>query len=240
MNQIISWETDAESCSVVAGVAALSVGLTMAATAHPGVRRTCYELFLYLHVLLSPLFFILALYHAVWALHFFVIPVLLFFIDRFLRFLQSRRVSRLVSARILHENAGAMELHIPLPGQHVHVHDDDDDDDLDDEEDVDEQSVLSSWYLCFPSVSKLQWHMFSSVGCSTASSPTDRGDRLLELTFIIKPVGNWTRRLKEQLVRASHGTPVTHPMTANVCPMMFSFKAGLEGPYGYETNFYLK
>ena len=79
----------------------------------------------------------------------------------------------------------------------------------------------------------LEWHFFSM-----ASTPLD--DRQ-ELSFVIKPLGKWTRSLRDQLLESSQmlcqdGKQIV--ASSHRCP--FSFKAGMEGPYGHESNFFLR
>jgi hypothetical protein len=104
-------------------------------------------------------------------------------------------------------------------------------------------NALSAWCIQIPAISKLQWHFFSGT-----SSPLDNSRRL---SIIIKPLGGWTNDLRDQfaspnapsklLPSASADSSGRDSGTANnhtSCP--FSFKARVEGPYGDETDFYLK
>ena len=83
-------------------------------------------------------------------------------------------------------------------------------------------NALSTWCIQIPGISKLQWHFFSG-----ASSPLDNTQ---ELSIVIKPLGEWTNSLRDQFSSAKK--------TGGSCP--FSFKARVEGPYGDESDFYLK
>ncbi|KAI5070347.1 hypothetical protein GOP47_0014690 [Adiantum capillus-veneris] len=85
--------------------------------------------------------------------------------------------------------------------------------------------ALTTWCIQIPSISKLQWHFFS------ATSTPGQGDR--ELSIVIKPLGAWTRKLHNQ-VKSS----IESMRGSSSCP--FSFKARVEGPYGDESDFYLK
>ena len=87
--------------SNLAGELALLSGLVLWAATLPRVRRKMFELFFYLHhfYILFLLFFLL---HIGIGFFLLILPgVFLFMIDRFLRFLQSRRRVRLVSTRLL-------------------------------------------------------------------------------------------------------------------------------------------
>lgn len=76
ISQMVSW-SKTEMSNVVGEIALLS-GLVMWATTYPSIRRTFFEIFFYTHYL-----------------------YIVFMVDRFLRFLQSRDNIRLSSARVL-------------------------------------------------------------------------------------------------------------------------------------------
>lgn len=97
--QIFTWNK--VGISNVAGVVALLAGLTMWAATLPLIRRKFFELFFYIHHLyiVFVVFFVL---HVGFSYSCIMLPGLyLFLIDRYLRFLQSQRKIRLVSARVL-------------------------------------------------------------------------------------------------------------------------------------------
>jgi hypothetical protein len=80
--------------------------------------------------------------------------------------------------------------------------------------------------------------MFSAahVGADPAPSIGHGADAAELLTFLVKPLGGWTRRLKEQVAaRAAGAADSSRPI-----PRPLSLEAGLEGPYGYESSFYLR
>lgn len=213
-HKIIGWEMESESCSVVAGMVALIVGLTMWTTSLSFFRRRWYELFFGVHHLYM-VFFLFWLYHVMWTVHFFIIPVLLFMVDRFLRMLQSRHSVDVLSAKLL--DSGSLHLRIAA------------------RQDINTQGLeyhaLSSWYLRLPSLArlmKLQWHFFSIT-----STPMDGKE---ELSIVIKPFGTWTANLRDQLFKSSQ----VHDVSGTTARCPFSFKAGVEGPYGDESNFFLK
>eukprot|EP00250_Pteridium_aquilinum_P019524 c24466_g1_i1 orf=499-2991(-) len=213
-HRILSWETESETCSVLAGVVAWIVGLTMWTTSLSFFRRRWYELFFGVHHLYI-VFFLFWLYHVIWTVHFFTIPCLLFMVDRFLRMLQSRQSVDVLSARLLESGS----LHLRIAARQ------------DDSTQGLEYHALSSWYLRIPSLSKLlklQWHFFS-----VTSTPMDGKE---ELSIVIKPFGKWTANLRDQLSKASQ----VHDNVATTAQCPFRFKAGVEGPYGDESDFFLK
>ncbi|KAG9455474.1 hypothetical protein H6P81_008378 [Aristolochia fimbriata] len=98
-SNMLKW--DGHSVSNVHGELALLFGLVLWVTSHPRIRRKSYELFFYAHHLYIPFMFFYMLHTGI---HFFcmILPGLyLFLVDRYLRFLQSRRKVRLISARVL-------------------------------------------------------------------------------------------------------------------------------------------
>ena len=96
---MIKWaKTD---ISNIAGELALVFGLIMWATTIPRIRRKFFELFLYTHYLYI-LFIVFFIFHVGISYACVMLPgFYLFVIDRYLRFLQSRRRVRLLSARLL-------------------------------------------------------------------------------------------------------------------------------------------
>ncbi|KAH7404965.1 hypothetical protein KP509_15G051300 [Ceratopteris richardii] len=207
--KIFDWVTERERCSLVAGFIAWISGLLMWSTSLSYFRRRWYEMFFGIHHLYI-VFFLFWMYHAFWTIHFFILPILLFVIDRLLRMVQSRRSVDVLSAKVL--KSGAIQLYFPIDPQEIQAY-----------------HALSSWYLRFPSLSrtmKLQWHFFS-----VTSAPSDE---TMQLSIIIKPLGKWTCALQRRLLMAAGG----RSNQPRKCP--FSFKAGVEGPYGDETDFYVR
>ncbi|MCO5593804.1 hypothetical protein L7F22_047822 [Adiantum nelumboides] len=208
--KILNWVTEREKCSLVAGLVAWLAGLSMWVTSLSFFRRRWYEIFFGVHHLYI-VFFLFWLYHAMFTIHFFIVPVLLFVIDRFLRMVQSRQSVDVLSATVL--ESGAIQLRIATNLASTRAY-----------------HALSSWYLRFPSLSrlmKLQWHFFS-----VTSTPLDEKP---ELSIVIKPLGKWTSSLQSQLLKAADRATTSG---GGRCP--FSFKAGIEGPYGDETDFFLR
>lgn len=97
--QMLDWATDGES--YLAGEISLLAGLAMWATSFPLIRRRMFELFFYTHQLYV-VFLVFYLLHVGIPFFSLILPgVYLFMVDRYLRFLQSRRRVRLVSVRLL-------------------------------------------------------------------------------------------------------------------------------------------
>ncbi|MCO5592454.1 hypothetical protein L7F22_046456 [Adiantum nelumboides] len=206
--EIVAWAVEGETYSVLAGVIAAIAGVVMWVTSLSFFRRRWYELFFGIHHLYI-VFFVFWLYHVMWTIHFFIIPCLLFVVDRFLRMVQSRQSADVLSAKLL--ESGSIEIKIAKNNNEGLLY-----------------YALSSWYLRFPSLSnlmKLQWHFFS-----VTSTEMDEKE---ELSIVVKPLGKWTTLLKEKIIKYTKmGIKTNH------CP--FTFKAGVEGPYGDESNFFLE
>lgn len=87
--------------SNVAGEIAIVFAFSMWATSLPSVRRKMFEVFFYTHHLYA-LYIIFYVLHVGAPYFCMIIPgIFLFLIDRYLRFLQSRRRAQLLSARLL-------------------------------------------------------------------------------------------------------------------------------------------
>lgn len=87
--------------SNVAGEIAIVIALAMWVTSFPRIRRKMFELFFYTHHLYT-LYIVFYVLHVGDFYFCMILPgIFLFLIDRFLRFLQSRQRSRLISARLL-------------------------------------------------------------------------------------------------------------------------------------------
>lgn len=94
--------------SNVAGEIALVVSLVMWGTSIDRVRRNMFELFFYSHHLYILYIFFYMLHVGLGCLCMILPGIFLFLIDRYLRLLQSRRRTRLLSSRLLPN--GTMEL----------------------------------------------------------------------------------------------------------------------------------
>ncbi|KAG5558642.1 hypothetical protein RHGRI_008553 [Rhododendron griersonianum] len=133
-------------------------------------RRKFFELFFYTHYLYI-IFIVFFIFHVGFSYFCITLPgFYLFLIDRYLRFLQSQQMARLVSARIL--PCEAVELNFSKsPGLSY--------------------NPTSSMFINVPGISKLQWHPFTI----TSNNNTDQ-DRL---SVVIKSTGSWSRLLYQQL-----------------------------------------
>ncbi|XP_075501903.1 ferric reduction oxidase 4-like [Primulina tabacum] len=161
--------------SNVAGVIAFVLSLGMWVTSFDRVRRKAFEVFFYVHHLYV-LFVFFYMFHVGVAYLCLILPgIFLFIIDRYLRFLQSRRKSRLVSTRLLPN--GTMELTFSKSPELSYT----------------PTSVL---FLHVPSVCKLQWHPFTVTSNSNLEPQT--------LSVAIKSQGSWTQKLYTQLSSFDH------------------------------------
>lgn len=156
------------------GVIALLSGIIMWLTSIKPIRRKFFELFYYTHHLyvVFTVFFSLHISDR----HFCTVlsGIFLFLLDRFLRFLQSGRIVKILTARIL--PCKAIELTLSKHPDLKYI----------------STSVI---LLKIPVISRLQWHPFSI----TSSSSVDK-DRI---SVMIKCQGEWTERLYN-FIYASH------------------------------------
>ncbi|MBA0683569.1 hypothetical protein Goari_025217 [Gossypium aridum] len=156
--------------SNVAGVIAIVIAMPMWVTSLPQFRRMKFELFFYTHhlYLLYIFFYVLHVGDAYFCM---ILPgIFLFLIDRYLRFLQSRQRTALLSARIL--PCGLLELNFSkTPGLYYNP-----------------TSIL---FVNVPRISKLQWHPFTVS--SNCNMETD------ELSVVIKCQGSWSDKLYKEL-----------------------------------------
>ncbi|KAH6783972.1 ferric reduction oxidase 4 [Perilla frutescens var. hirtella] len=156
--------------SNVAGVIAFVLSLVIWVTSLDRVRRKMFELFYYAHHLYILYIFFYMLHVGVAYLCMILPGIFLFLIDRYLRFLQSRRRARLDSARLLPN--GNMELTFSKdPGLSYNP-----------------TSIL---FMHIPSICKLQWHPFTVI--SNSNLETNK------LSVAIKSQGSWTQKLYTQL-----------------------------------------
>ncbi|KAK4384946.1 Ferric reduction oxidase 4 [Sesamum angolense] len=155
--------------SNVAGVIAFVLSLGMWVTSFDRVRRKLFEVFFYTHHLYILYVFFYMLHVGVAYLCMILPGIFLFLIDRYLRFLQSRQRTRLVSARLLPN--GSTELtfaKIQLS-----------------------YNPTSTLFVHVPRLCKLQWHPFTIT--SSSNLETDK------LSVVIKSQGSWTQKLYKQL-----------------------------------------
>lgn len=156
--------------SNVAGEIAIVVSLVMWGTSIDRVRRNMFELFFYSHHLYILYIFFYMLHAGLGCLCMILPGIFLFLIDRYLRLLQSRRRTRLLSSRLLPN--GTMELTFAKdPGLSYNT-----------------ASIL---FVHVPSVCRLQWHPFTITSSSSLEAD--------EVSVVIKSNGDWTRDLYKQL-----------------------------------------
>ncbi|RWR89449.1 ferric reduction oxidase 2-like protein [Cinnamomum micranthum f. kanehirae] len=168
ISQMLTW--DKIDVANVPGELALLSGLVMWITSLPSIRRKMFEIFYYTHHL-YPLFLFFFLLHVHISFFCLILPgVYLFLIDRYLRFLQSRRKVPLVSARIL--PCQTIELNLSKsPGLSY--------------------GPLSIVFINVPSISSLQWHPF------TVSSNSNMDQD--HLSVIVKAEGSWSQKLYQMI-----------------------------------------
>uniref|UniRef100_A0A2N9EZU6 ferric-chelate reductase (NADH) n=1 Tax=Fagus sylvatica TaxID=28930 RepID=A0A2N9EZU6_FAGSY len=168
LSQMLKWEKI--GVSNLAGEIALVAGLAMWLTTIPRIRRKVFELFFYTHYLYI-IFMIFFILHVGISYCCMMLPgFYLFVIDRFLRFLQSRRNVRLLSARVLPCETLELNLSKSLGLSY---------------------NPLGIMFINVPSISKLQWHPFSI----TSSSNLDPN----KISIVIKSEGSWTKKLYQML-----------------------------------------
>ncbi|XP_050251189.1 ferric reduction oxidase 4-like isoform X3 [Quercus robur] len=168
MAEMLEWRKD--WVPNVAGEIAFVFAMGMWVTSFPRVRRKMFEVFFYTHHLYGFYIFFYVL-HVGAAYFCMILPgIYLFFIDRFLRFLQSRRRARLVSARIL--PCDTVELNFSKSPGLIY-------------------NPTSILFLNVPSISKLQWHPFTIT--SNCNMEPDK------LSIVIKREGSWSQKLYQEL-----------------------------------------
>ncbi|KAK3037219.1 hypothetical protein RJ639_030112, partial [Escallonia herrerae] len=168
MTLMLEWSRD--YVPNVAGEIAFLVLLAMWVTSFPRFRRKMFEVFFYTHhlYLLYVFFYVV---HVGVAYFCMILPgIFLFLIDRYLRFLQSRKRARLVSARLL--PCGTMELNFSKST-------------------VLDYNPTSIMFVNVPSISKMQWHPFTVT--SNHNMEPDK------LSIVIKSEGNWSQKLYKAL-----------------------------------------
>ncbi|WMV20594.1 hypothetical protein MTR67_013979 [Solanum verrucosum] len=168
MIDMIEWSSS--YVSNVAGEIATLVAIAMWITSLYKIRRKMFDLFFYTHQLYT-LYIIFYLLHVGVAYTCMILPgIFLFLIDRYLRFLQSKRSARLISARLL--PCSTFELTFSKNPALTY-------------------NPTSILFVNVPSVSKLQWHPFTIV--SSSNLETDK------LSVVIKCMGSWSQKLEKQL-----------------------------------------
>ncbi|KAK9119829.1 hypothetical protein Scep_017922 [Stephania cephalantha] len=195
------WKWQSTGRVYLAGEIALFTGLVIWITSLPWIRRKQFELFYYTHHLYA-LFLIAFLIHGGDRHFYMVFPgVFLFALDKVLRIIQSRVETCVVSARIF--PCRAIELTLPKhPGL--------------------KYTPTSVIFLKVPSISRLQWHLFSITSSSTADDET--------LSVIVKGEGWWTNALYSRIVTAVDSK--THQVKY--------LPVSVEGPYGPTSMDFLR
>ncbi|KAH9305481.1 hypothetical protein KI387_009885 [Taxus chinensis] len=152
--------------SNIAGEIALLAGLIIWLTSIKSIRQRFFEVFYYTHhlYLIFIVFFAMHVGDVIFSL---ALPgIFLFLLDRYLRFLQSRKTVDVISARKLSSNM----VHLVIAKHPSLVY-----------------NPTSIILLNLPVISRLEWHPFSIV--STSSSHSDR------LSVLIKCQQGWTKKL---------------------------------------------
>ncbi|XP_050273124.1 ferric reduction oxidase 7, chloroplastic-like isoform X1 [Quercus robur] len=186
----------------LAGVISLAAGLLMWMTSLHPVRKQKFELFFYTHQLYVIFVVFLALHVGDFVFSIAAGGIFLFILDRFLRFCQSRRTVDIISAKCL--PCGTVELMLSKPGNLRY-------------------NALSFIFLQVRELSWLQWHPFS-----VSSSPLDGK---YHLSVLIKVLGEWTEKLRGNIMNSSEADLHLQPQTKII--------ASVEGPYGHELPYHL-
>ncbi|GAV64603.1 Ferric_reduct domain-containing protein/FAD_binding_8 domain-containing protein/NAD_binding_6 domain-containing protein [Cephalotus follicularis] len=152
------------------GEITLVTGLVMGMTSIPQIRRKMFEMFYYTHHLYI-VFIVFFLFHAGDRHFYSVFPgIFLFGLDKFLRIIQSRPETCILSARVF--PCKVIELSLPKDPSLKYA-------------------PTSVVFMKIPSISKYQWHPFS---ISSNSSIDDR-----TMSMIIKCEGEWTSSLYQMI-----------------------------------------
>ncbi|XP_057454669.1 ferric reduction oxidase 2-like [Lotus japonicus] len=169
ISQMLKWNK--VGISIVAGEIALLAGLFLWVTTIPRIRRKVFELFFYAHYIYI-IFIIFFVFHVgiTYSPSMMLPGFYLFLVDRFLRFLQSSRQVRVVSARVL--PCETVELNFSKGHGLTY-------------------NPTSVMFINVPSISKLQWHPFTVTSNSNLEPE--------KLSVVIKSEGAWTQKLYQQL-----------------------------------------
>lgn len=146
--------------SYMAGVISMAAGLVLWITSLGPIGTHFFDIFYITHRLYFVVFAFAVWHVGDFSSWFFLAGVLLYFTDRFIRMLQSQQPISILSARIL--PSGVLELKFPKSPKLKY-------------------SALGFIFVNVPSISKFQWHPFSTTSSSSQSSD--------EITIVIKPLG---------------------------------------------------
>ncbi|KAF6175453.1 hypothetical protein GIB67_035875 [Kingdonia uniflora] len=152
------------------GVISLLAGLVMWATSFPPIRKKYFELFFFTHQLYIVFLIFFAFHVGDFLFSMTAGAIFIFMLDRFLRFCQSQKTVKVISATCL--PCGTVELVLSKP-ENLHY------------------NALSFIFLKVRELSWLQWHPFS-----VSSSPLDGKHHL---SVLIKVLGGWTKKLRDNI-----------------------------------------
>ncbi|XP_073396120.1 ferric reduction oxidase 6 isoform X2 [Physcomitrium patens] len=170
-HMVMDWKYSTEGISNFPGVIGATAGVIMWVTALAPVRSRFFNFFYGTHQLYIVLFVFYAWHVGKGNMGKCIGGIFLFFIDRFLRFVQSQKRITGVTAQVL--PSGVVELKIPIQQGF-------------------EYNALSFMYINVPGISRLEWHPFSSASSSLNISDT--------ISICIKPLGDWTYSLHSAIL----------------------------------------
>ncbi|KAK9161913.1 hypothetical protein Syun_002815 [Stephania yunnanensis] len=188
------------------GVITLLAGLFMWVTSLHPVRKKYFELFFYTHQLYVVFFVFLALHVGDFIFSMAAGGIFIFVLDRFLRFCQSRKTVGIISATCF--PCGTVELVLSKPKNLQY-------------------NALSFIFIQVRELSWLQWHPFS-----VSSSPLDGENHI---AVLIKVLGDWTKKLRDNISSISEEPPKELPLQPRSL-----ITVSVEGPYGHESAYHLK
>ncbi|KAI9110029.1 hypothetical protein K1719_019070 [Acacia pycnantha] len=172
ISQMLKW--DKVGISNLAGEISLLSGLVLWIVTVPRIRRKAFEVFFYTHHLYI-VFIVFFVFHVGTVHTSIVLPgFYLFVLDRYFRFLQSRRHVRLVSARVL--PCDSLELNFSKTKGLTY-------------------NPTSVIFINVPSISHLQWHPLTVT--SNSNLETEK------LSVVIKSEGSWSHKLYQMLSSSS-------------------------------------
>ncbi|KAL8495175.1 hypothetical protein ACS0TY_019370 [Phlomoides rotata] len=191
LSEMLKWQKI--GVSNLSGELSLLAGLILWITTFPRIRRRMFEVFFYTHHLYILFLFFFVLHVGISYCSIMLPGFFLFIIDRYLRFLQSRRHVRLLSTRVL--PCEAVELNFSKIKSLAYT-------------------PTSIMFINIPSISRLQWHPFTIT--SSCNLESDK------ISVLIKREGSWSTKLYEMLsspssinrldvsVEGPYGPPSTH------------------------------
>lgn len=176
LEDLVEWKSNGGAN--FAGVLCYSVGLLMWVTSLPPVRKKNFELFYYTHQLYVVFIILMALHMG--AVNFSEASggIFLYMLDRFLRFIQSKKVVNIISASCF--PCGTIKLVLSKPPKLRYI-------------------ALSFIFIRIRELSWLEWHPFS-----VSSSPLDGN---YHISVLIKAVGGWTTKLRSYILSNSGKEP---------------------------------